>query len=200
MATSTAWIPRRAFLLACSGAGAALLLSRDALPPRRAGTRGHLQAELELAAEKAALCSSANVAGVGLRGEYFAEEGCGGAPLLVRQDGTVDFDDSLDWPAQQNDRRPRSVRWSGWVKAPLPGRYRFHAGVARAAVKVSREPVAGPGADASAAVELAAGRFYPISIVLNRLEPGEGRIRLEWTAPHGARFVVPRALLYLPTA
>ena len=23
--------------------------------------------------------------------------------------------------------------------------------------------------------------------------------RLEWTAPHGARFLVPRALLYLPT-
>ncbi len=33
-----------------------------------------------------------------------------------------------------------------------------------------------------------------------RIRPDTGRIHLEWTAPHGGRFAVPRSLLYEPTA
>ncbi|HEX6707041.1 MAG TPA: PA14 domain-containing protein [Albitalea sp.] len=189
---------RRAFLAIAAGAGATLLLQRDVGGLRRASSNHLAEAELEHAAQRAALCSSANVAGVGLRGEYFADEGCRGPALLIRQDATIDFDASLDWPAERRDQRPRSVRWTGWVKPPLPGRYRFHPGTSEAQVQVSRQRVAGPDADDG--IELAAGRFYPIAIELDRIAPGAADVRLEWTAPHGARFLVPRALLYLPTA
>ena len=61
----------------------------------------------------------------------------------------------------------------------------------------ARQSLSGP--DAARDVELAAGRFYPILVELGRIAAADERIRLEWTAPHGARFLVPRALLYLPT-
>jgi hypothetical protein len=53
----------------------------------------------------------------------------------------------------------------------------------------ARQPLAGP--DAAPDVELSAGRFYPILVEVDRIAAADARIRLEWTAPHGARF--PRA-------
>jgi hypothetical protein len=187
---------RRAFLI--GGAATALLLRRDRAAEPSARGDQLAKVELEQAARKVELCSSANAAGVGLRGEYFADEGCRGTPLLVRLDGSIDFDASLDWPKAQHGPRPRSVRWSGWVKPALAGAYRFHAGVAEARISVSRQPLAGAGVEPQAEIELAAGRFYPITVELDRIAAA-GRIKLEWTAPHGARFAVPRALLYLPS-
>lgn len=190
---------RRLFLALGSIGAAALLVRRDG---RRAPAHPDLEgSELRQAARRAELCSAANAAGVGLRGEYFTAERCAGAPLLVRLDGTIDFDTSLDWPAEYHDRPPRSVRWSGWVKPTLSGHYRFHAGAGDARIVVARQPLAGPDAPpGGASLELAAGRFYPIRIDLEHIahDTAEQRIRLEWTAPHGARFLVPRALLYLP--
>jgi hypothetical protein len=118
--------------------------------------------------------------------------------MLVRLDGGIDFDASLDWPGDRARHRPRSVRWSGWVKPAIAGRYRFHAGVADARILVSQQLLAGPAAEPQAGIDLDAGRFYPISVEVDRLAPAAERIRLDWTAPHGARFAVPRALLYLP--
>lgn len=192
-------LTRRAFLAGGTAAAAALLLRRDLA--REASAHGNelAQVELEQAARKVELCSSATAAGVGLRGEYFADEGCRGAPLLVRLDAGIDFDATLDWPADRRAQRPRSVRWTGWVKPAITGAYRFHTSAASARVLVSRQPLAGAGADAQAQIELAAGRYYPITIELGHVDAAAGRIRLEWTAPHGARFAVPRALLYLPS-
>jgi len=190
---------RRTFLAFAGSVGVGLLVQRDGV---HAGTHrpGDLAAvEARLAAQRAELCSGKNAAGVGLRGEYFASEGCAGAPLLVRLDTAIDFDATLDWPGERRDARPRSVRWSGWVKPPIAGRYRFHAGVSAARIVVARQSLAGPDAPAQADIELAAGRFYPIAMEVDRVAAVDSRIRLEWTAPHGARFAVPRALLYLPT-
>jgi len=197
-------IGRRGFLaLAGAGgvaaAGGAFFVLRGGARAPEARPDDLAAVEARQAAHRAALCSSANVAGVGLRGEYFAAERCAGAPLLVRLDGGIDFDATLDWPAREQAGRPRSVRWSGWVKPAIAGAYRFHAGAGDAArISVSQQPLAGAGAPADARIELAAGRFYPIVIELDRVASIESRIRLEWTAPHGARFAVPRALLYLP--
>jgi hypothetical protein len=192
---------RRVFVMGLGGVAAATLaLRRD-----RTGstTLDHsqytAQSEQAKAAQRAALCSPSNVAGTGLRGEYFADEGCRGQRLLVRTDASIDFDGSLDWPADQAGGRPRSVRWTGWVKPPLSGHYRFHAGRSEARVLVSRRPMAGTDAAPGADIELASGRYYPIIIEWDRMSPPQASIRLEWTAPHGARFVVPRSLLYLPT-
>ncbi|RYD88400.1 MAG: hypothetical protein EOP50_19160 [Sphingobacteriales bacterium] len=97
------------------------------------------------------------------------------------------------------DKRPASIRWRGWIKSPISGDYRFHADAPNMRILVARNVVAGTGAGASPSVHLAAGRFYPIEVSIGQVADQDTRIRLEWTAPHGARYVVPKALLHLPT-
>ncbi|MBD9391163.1 PA14 domain-containing protein [Acidovorax sp. ACV01] len=157
-------------------------------------------AELQRAVARADLCSAGNAKGVGLRGIYFERALDQGLPLLVRTDGTVDFDASFDWlPQQPTGRRPASARWQGWVKPMVSGHYRFHADQPTASITVARQPLAGPSASADATIELTAGRFYPITLEVQHLDHINGRLRLEWTTPYGARFVVPQALLFMPT-
>jgi hypothetical protein len=140
-------------------------------------------------------CSSRNLAGVGLQGDYFMNVGARGPLLLTRVDPSVEFDASLDWPSSMS-RRPRSARWHGWVKVPLTGPYRFHAEPS-VSVTVSGLALAGATASDLATIELTAGRFYPI-VVEADLQTGSG-VKLEWTPPHGVRFVIPKTLLFLPT-
>jgi PA14 domain len=200
-----AGLKRRGLVLA--GLGAACLgaqrfaLAGDA-PQATAGStpRDILATEQLRAEERSQLCSPDNASGVGLRGEYFGAESMRGDVLLVRIDGPVNFDASLDWPADRARQRPRSVRWSGWVKPSVAGTYRFHAAdVPQARVTVAKRVMAGEGAAADAQVELSAGRFYPITVELAHLRSLKDVVRLEWTAPYGSRFVIPRALLYVPT-
>jgi hypothetical protein len=191
---------RRSFLAGSAALGLVLLVRHDDAKRTLASPRESLaDAELQRAAQRAAMCSGANAAGVGLRGEYYAREHWRGSPALVRTDSAIDFDRSLDWPSSKSGDRPRSVRWTGWVKPPITGRYRFHADAPGARVVVSTLVLAGAGAQRD--IEMAAGRFYPITMEmsLNANSSNTQRIQLEWTAPHGARFLVPRALLYLPT-
>lgn len=138
-----------------------------------------------------------NVVATGLRGEYFAQEDWCGPPLLARTDTAIDFDASLDWPADRQAQPPRSARWTGWVMPLFTGRYRFHAdAVAGARVVVARQTLLGaPGAADSTL--LAAGRLYPIRVELPRLDDSVRSIRLEWTTPQGSRHVVPGELFYL---
>lgn len=190
--------------LVLAGVGAAVLLWPKADPvasggvTRAAHSSGISQVEVERADWRAQLCTSANAVGVGLRGEYFARAGWAGDALMVRTDATLEFGEGLDWPAGQAGV-PRSVRWSGWVRAPLTGRYRFHADPPGVSVEVAGQRVGGADSPADAAVELAAGRFYPIAVAWDRMEPQAGAMRLQWTAPHGARFTIPRNALFLPT-
>ncbi len=158
-------------------------------------------AELRQAAQRLEVCSATNVAGVGLRGEYFANPQSQGRALLVRIDPTIDFNVDLDWPESEVATRPRSVRWSGWIKPPMAGRFRFHFSVPGGRVYVSRQALVGPTALSDASIELAAGRFYPVRVEgdLVAAGPPDRLVRLEWTAPHGARNVIPRSLLYLPS-
>jgi len=151
--------------------------------------------DLQDASRRAALCTARDAVGVGLLGEYFSLAGCSGETLLTRVDGVVDFDGTFDWPTDRILALPRSVRWSGWVRAPLDGRYRFHLDGEAASVTVARQPML----ETNASIELSAGRYYPLQATLERMPAPAVRIRLEWTAPHGARYVIPRALLQLPT-
>jgi hypothetical protein len=153
------------------------------------------------AAHRAQLCSPSNPTGVGLRGEYFSQPGARGPVLLSRVDATVDFDATLDWPADRSASRPRSARWSGWIKAPFAGRYRIEVDPPSAQVTVGVQALQGPQSSAGGWVDLEPGRFYPIEVVVPRLPaPGaSGEVALRWTAPHGARYVIPRNLLFMPT-
>lgn len=159
-----------------------------------------MTAELLRAAERADMCTAANAVGVGLRGEYFPLPDLKGPIALVRVDEVVDFDASI-WRQSELGATGRiaSIRWSGWIKAPISGVYRFHAETPGMKILVARTLVAGVGAAPGAAADMAAGRFYPIEVTVNRNDESAAQIRLEWTAPHGARYVVPKTLLQLPT-
>jgi PA14 domain len=174
------------------GSGIWLWVARSMPPPRGGAVAEHR------ADRGAELCSGRNAVGVGLRGEYFRDPSMRGEPVLTRLDPVIDFASGLELPSSLGGQAIGSVRWSGWVKAPLTGRYRFHLDVPGSRLTVSQRAVSGNQADD--AIELSAGRFYPILVELQGLNaaalPG---LRLEWTAPHGARYLIPRALLHQPT-
>lgn len=157
-------------------------------------------AEFRESERRAALCTASNVAGTGLRGEYFADMGGVGRLLLVRVDSTVDFDRAMEWPASDHCAHPRSAQWTGWVKAPLSGKFRFRTNQPRTTLVVARQSMLGSNGGEGDPIELIAGRFYPVTMRADDLSQLSGRLVLEWTAPFGARYVVPRALLYVPTS
>jgi PA14 domain len=144
------------------------------------------------------LCTSRNLPGVGLRGEYFAAPNTKGKLLLSRMDLQVDFDAALLWPAELQKTPPKSVRWTGWIRVPLGGLYVFHLPEGQQGeIRVANE-VALTTDGQSKKIELIAGRFSPIAVTLPTLAAGKP-VKLEWTAPHGLRYTVPRGLLYPPT-
>ena len=188
---------RRTFL----GCFAVLALANHgrASSPGSASLASSSQAELRQAERLAALCTAANAVGSGLWGEYFVAPAFAGKPGLTRIDEVIDFDTSLDWPSSARSAPASSVRWSGWIKAPMSGRYRFHLTPASGKVTVARQILVGADTAEGDSIDLAAGRYYPVHIEIERLPRSFERVRFEWTAPHGARYVVPRALLHPPT-
>lgn len=165
--------------------------------------------ELQKADERAMLCSSRGAVASGLRAEYFADAGLAGTPGLVRQEGPIEH----EWPARADSPAAggwKGVRWSGWVKPAISGAYAFHVEPGPALIKVSGQllldgaPVPG---EPARTVQLSAGRFHPITVELRQpaaapaSESGASAplLRLSWTAPHGARFLVPKAALFPPS-
>ena len=64
---------------------------------------------------------------------------------------------------------------------------------------MAKETLVDNGAEAGTGIELSAGRYYPITIEARNLFAMQRRLRLEWMTPYGAKYVVPRGLLFLPT-
>jgi beta-glucosidase len=155
-----------------------------------------LEAAARSAGSRDTLCTSASPVGIGLRGEYFSGTGLSGRRLLSRVDPMVDVD-FAQWPTGSQER-PLSARWSGWIKAPVSGRYRFHVVPEGAKLTVSRQLLTGSPSAHSApdSIELVAGRHYPVVV---EFSGSGGRVQLSWTLPHGARAVIPRVFLNLPS-
>lgn len=151
--------------------------------------------ELARADERGNMCSGREAKASGLRAEYFGRAELAGDVLLVRQEGPLDE----PWPqaGQLVERAPQSARWSGWIRAPLSGKYAFHTDHPGALVVVAGQPLA----QASDTVELAAGRYHPVRVELRRMASGTQAIplNLAWTTPHGAKYPLPRAVLFPPS-
>lgn len=157
---------------------------------------------------RAGLCSARGAKAAGLQAEYFAQPALKGKPLLVRLEGPID--DAWPEAGREVDGPVMSARWRGWIRAPVSGRYAFHTDVPGAMVRVAGQQLgsASPGQpDVAEAVELAAGRYHPITVEVPRI-PGASAgatrvtspgLRLSWTAPHGARYLIPKAVLFPPS-
>ncbi|WP_430816322.1 glycoside hydrolase family 3 C-terminal domain-containing protein [Carboxylicivirga sp. RSCT41] len=59
----------------------------------------------------------------GLKAEYFNNDSCKGEPVLSRIDKQIDFKWWNQSPDSSVDVDTFSVRWSGFIKAPLSGKY-----------------------------------------------------------------------------
>ena len=97
-----------------------------------------------------------------MRGEYFARENALGKLLLTRTDLVVDFDSSFEWPASNVGQKPESVRWTGWIKPPFTGRYKFHIEQPVAKLVVAQQTMLRTSLSTSTtgeSIDLAAGRF-----------------------------------------
>jgi hypothetical protein len=141
------------------------------------------------------LCSASNSAGIGLIAEYFASDEFRNPPMFSRIDGPVFLDPSEFF----SDRRPTAVRWRGWIKPPLSGEYSFHMKHSHIEIKISQAVVTESARGHLEPVTLSAGRYYPIYVEAKKISSITEGIGLEWTAPHGMRFIIPKSLLYTPS-
>jgi hypothetical protein len=151
------------------------------------------------AARLAALCSGSNPIGVGLRGEYYSGENCRGEPEATRTDTTIEFASPHDLSKAAGMDRIGSVRWTGWIKPHVAGRFKFEGGSPQIRVSISNIRLSGLNVAPDAEIQLLAGRYYPIQMEINRIPPEQPPIRLRWTVPYGAHYLVPRQALFLPT-
>ncbi len=183
---------------------------RTAVPPVAPVARHEVRAqdprmasELQRAEDRANVCSAREAKAAGLTAEYFAQKNLAGQALLVRAEGPLDH----AWPiaGQEVKSAVRSASWRGWVRPPFSGRFRFHTDMPGARISVSGQNLTGD----DSAVELYAGRYHPIQVELRELPsaaalkaaglPALPPLKLGWTTPFGARYMLPRAVLFPPS-
>jgi PA14 domain len=159
-----------------------------------------MASDLERAAERGNFCSVREAKAAGLTAEYFGAKGFKGAALLTRQEGPID----ADWPVLGKDVRSpvRSARWRGWVRPPFTGSFGFHVDIPGAQISIAGKRLT----SADDKMNLHAGRYHPVQIELPELPAptdaavgGYPPLKLSWTTPFGARYLVPKAVLFPPS-
>jgi hypothetical protein len=158
-----------------------------------------MASEFQRAADRANVCSAREAKAAGLTAEYFAKKDFAGPALLTRQEAPLDH----PWPqaGQEVSAAVLSARWRGWVRPPFTGKFSFHTDIPGALITVAGQPLV----NAEAQVELHTGRYHPIQIELRDANAaGAGQtplspLKLNWTTPFGARYLLPRAVLYPPS-
>ncbi len=137
--------------------------------------------------------------GDGLKGEYFANKTLTGTPVLTRTDATVDFNWGSGSPAAAVPSDNFSVRWTGFITAPVSGAYTLYVN----SNDGNRLWVGGTAltnrwndgvSEQSATITLVAGQRYAIT-----LEVYEGvktaLAQLSWAYPGQAKQVIPKVSL-----
>jgi PA14 domain len=183
----------------CQRSPAVSTASDGAAAPAGAGLDARMSSELQRAADRGNMCSAREAKAAGLTAEYFGKKNLAGPVLLARQEGPLDH----AWPTagQEINQPVRSARWRGWIRPPFSGSFSFHTDIPGAQVTVAGQPLD----NAESKVELHAGRYHPIQIELRELPAaGAGQtgmlpLKLSWTTPFGARYILPRAVLYPPS-
>ncbi len=141
----------------------------------------------------------------GLSATYYDQGNMSGAfftgSTMAQIDGPVDYNWGNGAPASGIGADNFSVRWTGYVQAPSTGSYSFRTvsddGVrltVGGALLINNWTDHGAATDTSAAVNLVAGQYYPVT--LEFYERGGGAvISLQWQPPAAAFAAIPLANL-----
>lgn len=138
--------------------------------------------------------------GSGLYGEYFDNKDLT-ARRLVRNDATVNFDWGSGSPDPAIGSDGFSVRWSGWIQAPVSGSHQFHT-VSDDGVRlwVNDQLIINNWSDHGAtensgSITLEATKKYDIRLEYYE-NGGAALIKLSWTPPGQAKQIIPQNRLY----
>ena len=145
--------------------------------------------------------------GTGLRGRYFSNVTLEGPPALTRVDTGIDLDLNTNGPGGGLAQQNISVRWEGYVEAPVSGTYTFYTRTddgARLWVNgrqlvdawVDRAVTEDAGAPT---FDLKAGQRVPIRFEFYQ-GAGGGEAHLLWSYPGQDKQTIPANRLYPFTA
>jgi hypothetical protein len=134
----------------------------------------------------------------GLHGDYFNNTSLTGTAAGSRVDGPIDFDWGQAPPGVAGVNADQfSVRWEGYIRAPVSGSYRFQTvsddGVrlwVNGSLVIDNWTDHAVTTDTSGAVELAAGGIYPVRLEFYE-NLVEAVIRLRWEIPGGTFEPIP---------
>jgi regulation of enolase protein 1 (concanavalin A-like superfamily) len=136
----------------------------------------------------------------GLRGQYFNGKNVSGSPVLTVIEGPINY----TWTGSPRPGVPSqnySVRWTGYVWAPVSGIYRFRTrsddGVrlwVNNQLLVNNWTDHSPTTNTSPNLDLTGGRWYPITLEFYE-NAGGATISLSWTFPNKAWEIVPGTAL-----
>lgn len=140
----------------------------------------------------------------GLLGEYFSNRWIEDVPAAVQVDPVVDF----DWPRDSQlvtdgwGTIYNSVRWTGYVQAPVAEYFTFHVAAddgARLwiADELLVDALEGPPGERSGQLsfQFVAGQMYEVRLEYRQLT-SEAVVRLQWESPSTPLAVVPQASLF----
>jgi large repetitive protein len=157
----------------------------------------------QIGREEAAV-SPPSTDGNGLRGQYFANLTLSGTAVLTRTEA-VDFNWGTGSPGPGMPADGFSVRWTGTVRAPATGSYRFRT-ITEDGTRlwvngwqiINRWSERGSSTQTSTTMNLEAGKRYTITMEYYE-RTSTAVARLQWLTPGAAGYVaIPAAHLYLP--
>ncbi|WP_052732379.1 glycoside hydrolase family 3 C-terminal domain-containing protein [Hymenobacter terrenus] len=125
----------------------------------------------------------------GLTAEYFSNSKFEGKPALSRVDKNVDFYWINDLPVKTFDRQNFSVRWRGYLKAPVSGRYSLGAyGFDKGELRLNDSLLCRIDDEHEAHllykdVTLEAGKTYKLELRFASTKPAPV-IKLKWEVPN----------------
>jgi beta-glucosidase len=124
----------------------------------------------------------------GLKGEYFADGGLKGSPAAARNDASIDYDFARQAARGGAWARPRSIRWTGTIRAPASGAYKIGVECPGTfTLVIDGKPILeSPGIvkpqAMTAQTEWKAGGNYQVRIEYRDIAK-ESYFRLYWTTP-----------------